>query len=50
MLHGALKQPKRAIWFSGAHGDIPDDVIAEMRLFLSDALDRDQAAAVNAAG
>jgi len=50
MLHGALKQPKRAIWFRGAHGDIPDDVIAEMRLFLSDALDRDQAAAVNAAG
>jgi dienelactone hydrolase len=39
MLHGALREPKRMIWFHGAHGQFPDDVLAEMRLFLSDALD-----------
>lgn len=39
MLHGALAEPKRALWFDGAHGVMPDEVIAEMRLFFSDALD-----------
>lgn len=39
MLQGALGEPKRALWFDGPHGVMPTDVIAEMRLFLSDALD-----------
>jgi cephalosporin-C deacetylase-like acetyl esterase len=39
MLYGALQEPKRAIWFQGEHGEVPDDVLREMRLFLSDALD-----------
>jgi pimeloyl-ACP methyl ester carboxylesterase len=39
MLHGALQEPKRAIWYRGEHGEIPDDVLREMRLFLTDALD-----------
>jgi dienelactone hydrolase len=39
MLYSALAEPKRAIWFEGNHGEMPDDVLAEMRLFLSDSLD-----------
>ncbi|MGH2583901.1 MAG: alpha/beta hydrolase family protein [Dehalococcoidia bacterium] len=50
MLYGALQEPKRAIWFRGEHGAIPDDVIAEMRLFLHDALDPDRAAATPSPG
>lgn len=44
MLYGALAEPKRIIWFHGAHGEFPDDVLREMRLFLTDALDPDRAA------
>jgi pimeloyl-ACP methyl ester carboxylesterase len=39
MLYGALQEPKRAIWFQGEHGEVPDDVLREVRLFLTDALD-----------
>jgi dienelactone hydrolase len=39
MLYGALQEPKRAIWFRGQHGEVPDDVLRDVRLFLSDALD-----------
>lgn len=39
MLYGALHEPKRAIWYQGQHGEVPDDVLREMRLFLTDALD-----------
>ena len=39
MLYGALAEPKRMIWFHGAHGELPEDVLREMRLFLSDSLD-----------
>lgn len=42
MLHAAMGEPKRMIWYRGQHGEIPDDVLAEMRLFLSDALDRER--------
>ena len=41
MLHGALGEPKRALWYRGAHGDVPDDVLAEMRRFLTDTLNVD---------
>jgi dienelactone hydrolase len=50
MLYGALGEPKRSIWFQGAHGEIPDDVIGAMRLFLSDALDPDAATAADPIG
>jgi dienelactone hydrolase len=39
MLYSALQEPKSSIWFKGAHGEIPDNIIGEMRLFVSDALD-----------
>ena len=42
MLYGALAGPKRMIWYRGEHGEMPDDVLREMRLFLSDALDPDR--------
>ena len=44
MLHGALAEPKRMLWYRGAHGELPDDVLREVRLFLTDALDPDRAA------
>jgi dienelactone hydrolase len=44
MLYGALGEPKRVLWYRGAHGEVPDDVLAEMRLFLTDALDPDRPA------
>jgi cephalosporin-C deacetylase-like acetyl esterase len=44
MLYGALAEPKRIIWFRGAHGEFPDDVLREMRLFLTDSLDPDRTA------
>lgn len=43
MLYSALAEPKRIIWFQGAHGEFPDEVLREMRLFLSDSLDPDRA-------
>jgi fermentation-respiration switch protein FrsA (DUF1100 family) len=43
MLYSALAEPKRIIWFQGAHGEFPDDVLREMRLFLTDSLDLDRA-------
>jgi len=39
MLYSSLGEPKRSLWYRGAHGELPAEVIAEMRLFLSDALD-----------
>ena len=44
MLYGALAEPKRIVWYRGAHGEVPDDVLREMRLFLTDALDPDRVA------
>jgi fermentation-respiration switch protein FrsA (DUF1100 family) len=38
MLHGALREPKRAIWYPGAHGDLPAETAVEMRRFLEEAL------------
>lgn len=38
MLYSALNDPKRAIWFQGVHGEIPDDVLREIRQFLEEAL------------
>lgn len=38
MLYGALQEPKRIIWYRAAHGDLSEPVLAEMRLFLEDAL------------
>lgn len=38
MLHGALQEPKRIIWYRASHGDISEPVLAQMRLFLEDAL------------
>ena len=39
MLHAALREPKRMIWYPGGHGDVPEAAAAEMRTFLHDALD-----------
>jgi dienelactone hydrolase len=44
MLFGALAEPKRVIWFNGAHGEFPDEVLREMRLFVTDSLDLERAA------
>jgi hypothetical protein len=41
MLHGALQDPKRNISYRGDHGELPDDVLREMREFLELALARD---------
>jgi cephalosporin-C deacetylase-like acetyl esterase len=38
MLHGALAEPKRVIWYPGGHDGIPEETVAEMRLFLEQAL------------
>lgn len=38
MLHSALREPKRVIWYPGRHGELPEATVAEMRLFLQDAL------------
>ncbi|HLZ71618.1 MAG TPA: acetylxylan esterase [Dehalococcoidia bacterium] len=37
-LFSALKEPRRAIWYEGGHGDIPRDDIDEMRRFLLETL------------
>jgi hypothetical protein len=39
MLHRALGEPKRALWYRGAHGEVPDGVLAEMRRFLAESLE-----------
>ena len=39
MLYSALAEPKQIIWYRGQHGEMPDDVLREMRLFLTDSLD-----------
>lgn len=38
MLHGALQQPKRLLWYDGDHADVPEDHMREVRQFLLDAL------------
>jgi fermentation-respiration switch protein FrsA (DUF1100 family) len=38
-LYGCLREPKRAIWYDGGHGDIPHQHIHEMRAFLEEHLD-----------
>jgi len=37
-LFGALKEPRRVIWYDGGHGDIPRDDLHEMRRFLLETL------------
>jgi dienelactone hydrolase len=37
-LFSALKEPRRAIWYDGGHGDIPRDDIHAMRAFLLETL------------
>jgi uncharacterized protein len=34
MLHGALAEPKRIVWYDGGHNGIPESALAEMRHFL----------------
>lgn len=38
MLHSALSQPKSMLWYSGTHGEAPEHVFREMRLFLEGTL------------
>ncbi|MFN8556537.1 MAG: hypothetical protein U0531_04015 [Dehalococcoidia bacterium] len=40
MLHGALREPKKVIWYPGGHGELPDDALDAMRRFLEHALAR----------
>lgn len=43
MLHAALREPKRMIWYPGGHGELPENTVTEIRLFLHEALDADDA-------
>lgn len=38
MLYNSLKEPRRAIWYDGGHGDIPHEHIHTMRQFLLETL------------
>lgn len=40
-LFSALKEPRRAIWYDGGHGDIPRDDLHAMRIFLLETLRAD---------
>jgi hypothetical protein len=39
MLHAALGDPKRMLWYAGGHGELPEETVAAMRLFLHEALE-----------
>jgi dipeptidyl aminopeptidase/acylaminoacyl peptidase len=38
VLYNSLREPRRAIWYEGGHGEIPHEHIHEMRKFLEGAL------------
>lgn len=43
MLHGALAEPKRMLWYPGGHDGLPETTVEEMRRFLAGALGMDAA-------
>lgn len=45
MLHSALAEPKRVVWYDGGHDGIPESVLAEMRAFLESTIGSTEPAA-----
>src|SRR5579875_17551 len=38
LLYGLLGEPKRIIWYEGGHGDVPPEVVGEVRAFFAETL------------